>query len=194
MAQAKAQTRSSRQRKSGSRSQRSGSSNSAARSGNSASARRSGASRARASAQSSNGRGATRARSRATPRSRPARKPTRSSAKATSSPVGKVADAAQKAKAPLIAGGVTVVGVAGAAVGLALRSSSRRKVLGIPVSRRSGLKLPGRSGGPKRDARKLASAVNDAAKRADHFGQRVSSIANTVQQVSETAEGAAKKA
>jgi hypothetical protein len=64
--------------------------------------------------------------------------------------------------------------------------SSRRKVLGVTMPRRNGLK--------KVDARKVAGAVTDGAKRADRFGQRVSSVANSVQMVSETADKAAKKA
>ena len=62
------------------------------------------------------------------------------------------------------------------------------------MGRRNGFKLPGRSGGLKRDARKVTSAVADAAKRADSFGQRLSKVASTVQQVSETDDEAAKKA
>ena len=46
----------------------------------------------------------------------------------------------------------------------------------------------------KIDARKIAGAVTDGAKRADRFGQRVSSVASSVQTVSETADKAAKKA
>jgi hypothetical protein len=104
-----------------------------------------------------------------------------------------VAEVARKAKTPLIAGGATVAaGVAGA-IALAVKSKSRRKVLGVPVGRGSALKL-GRRGGVTRDARKLASAVTDAAKRADRIGQDISRVATTVQHVSETADKAAKKA
>jgi hypothetical protein len=53
--------------------------------------------------------------------------------------------------------------------------------------------MPRRSGF-KGDAHKIASAVTDAAKRADRFGQGVSRVANTVQTVSETADQAVKKA
>ena len=94
-----------------------------------------------------------------------------------------VVTTAKKAKTPLIAGGVAVAGLAGAA---ALNArSSRRKVLGVKMPRGDNLK--------KIDARKIAAAVTDAAKRADGFGQRVSSVANRVQMVSETADKAAKK-
>ena len=47
--------------------------------------------------------------------------------------------------------------------------------------------------GFKSDARKVASAVTDAAKRADDFGQRVSRVASGIQNVSETADNAVKK-
>ena len=90
---------------------------------------------------------------------------------------------AQKAKVPLVAGGAAVAGLAGAAV-LASRSGRRRKVLGIPMPKRNGL---------KNDARKIAGAVTDAAKRADLFGQRVSRVATGVQNVSQTADDAVKK-
>jgi hypothetical protein len=94
-----------------------------------------------------------------------------------------VAGAAKKAKAPLIAGGVAIAGLAGAA---ALNARSRRrKVLGVTMPRGDRLK--------KIDARKVAAAVTDAAERADGFGQRVSNVANRVQKVSETADKAAKK-
>jgi hypothetical protein len=51
-----------------------------------------------------------------------------------------------------------------------------------------------KSNGLKGDARKIASAVTEAAKQADAFGQRVSSVASSVQKVGETANDAAKKA
>jgi hypothetical protein len=93
----------------------------------------------------------------------------------------------------LIAGGAALAGVAGAAA-MNARSNRRRKVLGVPI-RKPGLKLNGlRRNGLKVDAQKLSSAVSDAAKRADRFGQRVSSVASGVQQVSETANKEAKKA
>jgi methyl-accepting chemotaxis protein len=65
-------------------------------------------------------------------------------------------------------------------------------VLGITMPKRNGIKLP--KGGLKLDARKISSAVTDAAKRADQIGQRVSTVASGVQQVSESAEKAAKTA
>jgi uncharacterized phage infection (PIP) family protein YhgE len=95
-----------------------------------------------------------------------------------------VAGVVKKAKTPLIAGGAAIAGLAGAAV-LNSARSRRRKVLGVKMPRGNGLKV---------DARKVAGAVTDAAKRADQFGQRVSSVANSVQTVSETADKAAKKA
>lgn len=114
--------------------------------------------------------------------------------------VESVGTVAQKAKTPLIAGGAALAGLAGAGV-LAARSARRRKVLGIPMPKRSGLsslKL-GQSSFPKRngfkaDVRTVAGAVNDAAKRADRVGQRISSVATGVQRVSETTDKAVKKA
>jgi len=80
--------------------------------------------------------------------------------------------------------------------------SKRRKVLGVKMRRGSGLKMPrgkglkmpSRNGLKNVSARKVAGTVTDAAKRADRFGKRVSSVANSVQMVSETADKAAKKA
>ena len=96
----------------------------------------------------------------------------------------------QKAKLPLLAGGAAVAGVAGAV--LASKSGGRRKVLGVSVPKRSKLSLP-KKNGFKSDARKVTSAVADAAKRADDFGQGVSRIASSVKKVGETADEAVKK-
>jgi hypothetical protein len=184
--QAKARTKSSGQRKGSSgqrkssgRSSQAKSTKSGKSSGSSAAARRTRSTRSRAASQSANGRGTTKS----------ARETAASRAKDVA---GGAADVAQKAKTPLLAGGATLAGLAGAVV-YAMRSSGRRKVLGVSVGRRNGFTLPGRNG-LKGDARKVASAVTDAAKRADRIGQRVSSVANTIQQVSETADHAAKKA
>jgi hypothetical protein len=103
-----------------------------------------------------------------------------------------VATAAQKAKLPLIAGGAAVAGLAGAAVLAASRSGKRRKVLGVSMPKANGISMP-KLNGFKSDARKVASAVTDAAKRADDFGQRVSRVASGIQNVSETADNAVKK-
>jgi hypothetical protein len=105
-----------------------------------------------------------------------------------------VGNAADKVKMPLVAGSAALAGLAGAAaVAVASRSGRRRKVLGIPLPKRNGFSMPGRNGF-KGDARKVASAVTDAAKRADRFGQGVSRVAGTVQVVSETADREVKKA
>jgi hypothetical protein len=95
-----------------------------------------------------------------------------------------VATVVKKMKTPLIAGSAAVVGLAGA-VALNSVRSRRRKVLGVSLPSGNGLK--------RIDARKIAGTVTDAAKRADRFGQRVSSVASSVQMVSETADKAAKK-
>ena len=94
-----------------------------------------------------------------------------------------VATFAKKAKTPLLTGGAALAGVAGAAV-LTARSRRRRKVLGVPLPKRNGLKV---------DAQKITEAITDAAKRTDRMGQRVSRVANGVQDVSETANTAVKK-
>jgi hypothetical protein len=91
----------------------------------------------------------------------------------------------KKAKTPLIAGGAAMAGLAGAAA-LNNARSRRRKVLGVTMPRGKERK--------NLDARKIAGAVTNGAKRADRFGQRVSSVASSVQTVSETADKAAKKA
>jgi len=113
------------------------------------------------------------------------------------------AEVARKAKAPLVATGAAAAGVAGAVV-LSRTGGKRHKVLGVSVPKRSKLSLPNKKALPKvhlpkrnglrGDARKVAGAVTDAAKRADQFGQRVSSVASSVQKVGETANDAAKKA
>jgi len=83
-----------------------------------------------------------------------------------------------KAKMPLIAGGLAIAGTAGAA---ALNArSSRRKVLGVKMPRGNVLK--------KVDIGKIPGAVTDAAKHADRLGQGVSRVAHSVQMVSETAD------
>jgi hypothetical protein len=83
------------------------------------------------------------------------------------------------------------MGLAGAAV-VNARSNRRRKMLGVSLPKANGLKVPKR--GLSLDVQKITSTVTDAAKRADQVGKRVSSVANSVQQVSETAGKAAKKA
>ena len=88
-----------------------------------------------------------------------------------------------KAKVPLVASGAALAGVATTAV-VATRSGKRRKVLGISMPQRNALKM---------DAKKITEAVTDAAQRADEFGQRVSKVANSVENVSEAAGKAAKR-
>jgi hypothetical protein len=95
----------------------------------------------------------------------------------------RVAAFAQKAKTPLLTGGAALAGVAGATV-MAARSRRHRKVLGVPLPKRNGLKV---------DAQTMTGAIADAAKRADRIGQRVSRVANGVQTVAETANSTAKK-
>jgi hypothetical protein len=108
-----------------------------------------------------------------------------------------IAGFVKKAKAPLIAGGAAIAGLAGAAA-LNNARSRRRTVLGVTMPKGKELKkrvtMPRGKELKNLDARKIAGAVTDGAKRADRFGQRVSSVASSVQTVSETADRAAKKA
>jgi len=55
-------------------------------------------------------------------------------------------------------------------------------------------KLPKRRNSMKGGVRNISKNVGQAAKQADRLGQRVSSVANAVQKVSETADDAVKKA
>ena len=105
-----------------------------------------------------------------------------------------IASAAKRAKTPLIAGGAVIAGLAGAAA-LNNARSGHRKVLGVKMPRVDGLKkaIPTASALKKVDARDVTGAVSEAARRADKFGRRVSSVANRVQTVSETAGDAVEK-
>jgi methyl-accepting chemotaxis protein len=71
----------------------------------------------------------------------------------------------------------------------ALSGGSSSKGFSLPKP-----KLPKRRGNLKDGIRSLSKNVSDVAKQADKIGQRVSKTANAVQQVSETANNAAKKA
>lgn len=102
-----------------------------------------------------------------------------------------IATVAKKAKVPLLASGAALAGVAGAVI--ATRSGKRRKVMGISVPKRNGFKVMPKRSGLKADATKITGAVTDAAQRADVFGQRVSRVASSVRNVSETANEAVKK-
>lgn len=105
-----------------------------------------------------------------------------SGASTVASGASEIPPLARKAKVPLLASGAALVGVAGAVA--ATRSGRKRKVLGVTVPKRNGLKP---------DARKISEAVVDAAKRADQLGQRVSKVAHSVQSVGETANEVAKR-
>jgi hypothetical protein len=113
-----------------------------------------------------------------------------------------VAGAAKKARTGLLAGGAAVAGL-GATLVVAQRARRRPKVLGISLPKRNGFNpralnpralVPKSRGNIRRDTRKIAGKVTEAADRAERFGQRVSSVASSVKQVSETADDAAKKA
>jgi hypothetical protein len=68
-------------------------------------------------------------------------------------------------------------------------------VLGVKMPRGDSLKkaIPNASALKKVDARDVTGTVSKAARRADRFGNRVSSVANSVHMVSETADKAVKK-
>jgi hypothetical protein len=53
--------------------------------------------------------------------------------------------------------------------------------------------IPDASALKKVDARDVTGTVSEAARRADRLGKRVSSVANSVQMVSETADKTVKK-
>jgi len=102
----------------------------------------------------------------------------------------------EKAKLPLIATGAVVAGAAAVIVGKN-GHHKQRKVLGVPVPKRSKAHLPKvglpKGKGLKGDVRRAAGAVSDAARQADQIGQRISKVASSVQAVSETTDKAAKK-
>jgi hypothetical protein len=89
--------------------------------------------------------------------------------------------------------------VAAASVASAIvlaRSTRSRKVLGIPVRSRRRFnvrKFMPAAGATRANAKAVAGAVNDAAKRADRFGKRVSRVAGSVQRMNEAAQEGAKE-
>jgi hypothetical protein len=104
-----------------------------------------------------------------------------------------------KAKTGLLAGGAAAAGLAATAI--AARRSRKPKMLGVSLPRRKhglmpmlkSLPLPGRSSGVRGQTQRTAAKVSGAAEQADKLGQRLSSVARSVRQVSETAKEAAKK-
>ena len=122
------------------------------------------------SSRSSNGRSTTSAKRRGTSSSNgsgrieEARKAVTSAAQDAGHSVG---DAASKAKVPLVAGGAVLAGLAGG-VALGARGLKRRKVLGVPLPKRSVLKA---------STKNLADAARDAGK----FGQQMGELTSEVQ-------------
>ena len=109
-----------------------------------------------------------------------------------------VSDVAKKGKTALLAGGAAAAGLA-ATVLISQHANKRTRVLGVPMPKRAGgmpdvSNLMPKRGGIRKDTRKLAGKVTKAADRADKLGKRVSSVATSVKQVSETASEASKKA
>jgi len=110
---------------------------------------------------------------------------------------GSVKGVAGKAKTAALAGGAAAAGLT-ATVLITRRANKQRKVLGVSIPERNGFKplqaVSNRRGDIRRDTRKLAGKVTSAADRADRLGRRVSSVASSVKEVSQTADDAAKKA
>jgi methyl-accepting chemotaxis protein len=98
----------------------------------------------------------------------------------------------KSAKTPLLAGGAALAGLAGA---IAARAATNGRSKGRMSKVKDALpKLSPDKDSLKGGARNLSQTVSDAAQQADKIGQRVSSVANAIQRVSETADKAAKKA
>ncbi len=83
-----------------------------------------------------------------------------------------IGDAAGKAKVPLIAGGAVLAGLAGGAAIGARGMRRRKKVLGVPMPRRSVLKA---------STKNLASAASDFGKAAGQMGELTSEVRQTRQ-------------
>ena len=80
-----------------------------------------------------------------------------------------VGNAASKAKVPLVAGGAALAGLAGG-VALGARGLRRRKVLGVPVPRRSVLKA---------STKNLADAAREAGKVGQQMGELTTEVSKT---------------
>lgn len=114
---------------------------------------------------------------------------------------------AEKAKLPLLATGAVVAGAAAVIATKGVGGHKQRKVLGVPVPKRSKSHMPKvsvpkvsvpkigmpKGKGLKGDVRRAAGTVNDVAKQADQIGKRISRVANSVQAVGEATDDAAKK-
>lgn len=109
---------------------------------------------------------------------------------------------AEKAKLPLLATGAVVAGAAAVIATKSAAGHKQRKVLGVPVPKRSKSHLPKvsvpkvgmpKGKGLKGDVRRAAGTVSDVAKQADQIGKRISRVANSVQAVGEATDDAAKK-
>jgi hypothetical protein len=144
----------------------------------------------RRGAQASRKRGSTRARSNAR-RSNTAKRPSTRRASSSSASNGRgrvqavkgavsggaqeaghvVGEAASKAKTPLLAGGAALAGLAGG-VAIGARGMRQRKVMGVPMPRRSAM---------KKSTKNLASAAKDVGK----FGQQVGELSGEVRRTRE---------
>jgi hypothetical protein len=126
------------------------------------------------SSRGSNGRRTTSAKRRSTSsangsgRIEEARKAVTSAAQDAGHSVG---DAASKAKVPLIAGSAALAGIAGG-VAIGAKGLRRRKVLGVPMPRRSVLK-------------KSTKNLADAAREAGNFGRQMGELTSEVHKTRE---------
>ena len=147
--------------------------NRSSRSSSKSSTRSSSSSKRASSTRSSNGRQSTSTKRRAPSASAngsgrlgEARKAVASTAQDAGHAVG---GAASKAKVPLLAGGAALAGIAGG-VAIGARGMRRRKVLGVPVPRRSILKA---------STKNLASAAKEAGKFGQQMGELTSEVSKT---------------
>jgi hypothetical protein len=132
-------------------------------------------SRSRASSATSRSRNSNRS-SRGTGPVETVRKAVTNGAQTAGSSVGKVAS---NAKTPLLASGAALAGLAGG-VAIGARGTRQRKVLGMPVPRRSVLKS---------STKDLATAARQAGK----LGQQVSELTSEVRHTREAIDSGAKR-
>jgi hypothetical protein len=98
---------------------------------------------------------------------------------ATKSAGRSIGSTASKAKLPALASGAAIAGLAGG-VALGARGRSRRKLMGIPVPRRSVLKA---------STKNLASSAQNAAR----FGEQLAELTTEVKRTREAVQGDTKR-
>ncbi len=90
-----------------------------------------------------------------------------------------IGNTASKAKLPALASGAAIVGLAGG-VALGARGRSRRRMMGVPLPRRSVLKA---------STKNLASSAQNAAR----FGEQLAELTTEVKRTRETVQGREKR-